>query len=194
MIGAGAYPQGEAVSTIAEWLATLGMAEYAERFAKNRIDLSVAQELTDEDLKDLGVALGDRRKILRAISEIAGAALASRAPTTATERIPANAGERRQLADLTYRLVLQGEVWNGAAAFVDRCDHNTQIKVLRPSHAHAPSGACTAISRPRLRFPSATVPPQHLDLLRVGIVAHSTPASCRGLKNDHQGRKTDDEP
>jgi SAM domain (Sterile alpha motif) len=244
MIGAGAYPQGEAVSTIAEWLATLGMAEYAERFAKNGIDLSVVQELTDEGLKDLGVALGDRRKILRAISEIAGAAFASRAPTTATEPISADAGERRQLADLTYRLVLQGEVWNGAPAFVDRCDHNTQIKVLRPSHAHAPSvmaevgeradqicfvcpavawpravpprldkvgpewndfkrgtprrsrgrNACTAISRPRLRFPSATVPPQHLDLLRVGIVAHSTPASCRGLKNDHQGRKTDDKP
>ena len=96
------------MSTIAEWLATLGMAEYAERFAKNGVDLSVVQELTDEGLKDLGVALGDRRKILRAISEIAGAALASRAPTTATERIPANAGERRQLADLTYRLVGRG--------------------------------------------------------------------------------------
>jgi len=27
-----------------------------------------------------------------------------------------------------------------------------------------------------------------------GFVAHSTPASCRGLKNDHQGRKTDDKP
>jgi hypothetical protein len=42
---------------------------------------------------------------------------------------------------------------------------------------------------------SATVPAQHLDSLRVGqIVVHSTPASFQGLKNDHQGRKTDDKP
>ena len=38
LVGAGAIPQGEAVSTMAEWLAALGMAEYTERFAKNRID------------------------------------------------------------------------------------------------------------------------------------------------------------
>ena len=53
---------------IAEWLEKLGMSEYAERFAENRIDLSVLPDLTDQDLKELGVILGDRRKILRAIA------------------------------------------------------------------------------------------------------------------------------
>jgi SAM domain (Sterile alpha motif)/Adenylate and Guanylate cyclase catalytic domain len=52
---------------IAQWLEKLGMSEYAQRFAENRIDLSVLPDLTDQDLKDLGVVLGDRRKILRAI-------------------------------------------------------------------------------------------------------------------------------
>ena len=43
------------MSTTAEWLALLGMSEYAGRFAENRIDLSVLRDLTDQDLKDLGV-------------------------------------------------------------------------------------------------------------------------------------------
>ena len=55
---------------IADWLEKLGMSEYARRFAENRIDFSVLPELTDLDLKDLGVVLGDRRKILRAIANL----------------------------------------------------------------------------------------------------------------------------
>jgi SAM (Sterile alpha motif) domain-containing protein len=55
---------------IAEWLGKLGMAEYAQRFVENRIDFSVLPDLTDQDLKDIGVVLGDRRKILRAIARL----------------------------------------------------------------------------------------------------------------------------
>ena len=62
---------------IADWLKTLGMSEYAERFAENRIDSSVLHDLTDQDLKDLGVVLGDRRKMLRAIAQLGGAPAAS---------------------------------------------------------------------------------------------------------------------
>ena len=49
-----------------------GMPEYAERFAEDRIDFSVLPDLSDQDLKDLGIVLGDRRKILRAIGELGG--------------------------------------------------------------------------------------------------------------------------
>ena len=55
---------------VEQWLAKLGMSEYAERFAANRIDFTVLPDLTDEDLKDIGVVLGDRRKILRAIARL----------------------------------------------------------------------------------------------------------------------------
>jgi class 3 adenylate cyclase len=55
---------------LAEWLEKLGMTEYAQRFAENRIDFSVLPDLTDQDLKDLGVFLGDRRKLLRAIAKL----------------------------------------------------------------------------------------------------------------------------
>ena len=56
---------------IVEWLETLGMSEYAGCFAENRIDLSVLPDLTDQHLKDLGLPLGDRLKMLRAIRELA---------------------------------------------------------------------------------------------------------------------------
>jgi hypothetical protein len=43
---------------IAEWLASLGLSEYAHRFAENGIDISVLRHLTDQDLKDVGVLSG----------------------------------------------------------------------------------------------------------------------------------------
>jgi class 3 adenylate cyclase len=60
------------VVTITEWLASLGLSAYADRFAENGIDISVLPDLTDQDLKDIGVLLGHRRKMLRAISELSG--------------------------------------------------------------------------------------------------------------------------
>ena len=59
---------------IAEWLGRLGLGQYAQRFAENEIDVSVLPHLTDQDLKDIGIPLGHRRKILAAISEPAVAA------------------------------------------------------------------------------------------------------------------------
>ena len=65
---------------IADWLKTLGMSEYAERFAENDIDISVLPHLTDQDLKDIGVLLGHRRKMLAAIRELGRAATATAEP------------------------------------------------------------------------------------------------------------------
>ena len=48
---------------IADWLKQLGMSEYAERFVESDIDTSVLRDLTDQDLKELGVSLGHRRKM-----------------------------------------------------------------------------------------------------------------------------------
>ena len=69
---------------IADWLEKLGMSEYAERFAENRIDLSVLPDLTDQDLEKLGVVLGDRRKMLRAIAELPGPESAPSTPPLPT--------------------------------------------------------------------------------------------------------------
>ena len=66
--------RSSAMQQIVGWLDNLGLSEYAERFAENKIDVSVLRHLTDQDLKDIGVALGHRRKMLAAITEFAGAA------------------------------------------------------------------------------------------------------------------------
>ena len=55
---------------IADWLNKLGLEQYAQRFADNDIDPSVLRDLTDHDLEKIGVSLGHRRKILRAIAEL----------------------------------------------------------------------------------------------------------------------------
>jgi hypothetical protein len=55
---------------VAEWLEKLGLGQYAPRFAENDISFSVLSDLTDQDLKDIGVSLGHRRQLLRAIAEL----------------------------------------------------------------------------------------------------------------------------
>ena len=72
---------------IADWLEKLGMSEYAERFAESDVDTSVLRDLTDQDLKELGVSLGHRRKMLRAIAEL-GSALAAPSATPLVKPAP----------------------------------------------------------------------------------------------------------
>jgi SAM domain (Sterile alpha motif) len=87
------------------WLDKLGMSEYAQRFVENGIDFSVLPHLTDQDLKDIGVLLGHRRKILAAITEVKGTAPAAPAPTPATEPKPQDTAERRQVTVMFSDLV-----------------------------------------------------------------------------------------
>jgi class 3 adenylate cyclase len=99
---------------IADWLEKLGLSEYADRFAENRIDFSVLRDLTDQDLKDIGVVLGDRRKILRAISELAGASPATAQVHAVIEPKPQDSAERRQVtvmfSDLVGSTALSGRM------------------------------------------------------------------------------------
>jgi SAM domain (Sterile alpha motif)/Adenylate and Guanylate cyclase catalytic domain len=112
-----------AMQQIAEWLDTLGLSEYAQRFADNDIDTSVLRHLTDQDLKELGVSLGHRRKMFAAIAKMgnsfaapapvpsnAATALARNAPAAVTSQpsISATAqvaGERRYLTVMFCDLV-----------------------------------------------------------------------------------------
>jgi class 3 adenylate cyclase/tetratricopeptide (TPR) repeat protein len=85
--------------TIPEWLSSLGMSEYVQRFEENRIDISILRDLTDEDLKAVGVVLGDRRRMLRAIAELTIAS--AKAP-----KIAAGAPGLRDTAERRYLTVL----------------------------------------------------------------------------------------
>ena len=57
---------------IADWLEELGMSEHVQCFVDNKIDVSVLQYLTDQDLKEIGIPLGHRRKMLAAIDKLSG--------------------------------------------------------------------------------------------------------------------------
>ena len=117
---------------IAEWLASIGLGEYAQRFAENAIDLSVVRDLTERDLKDLGVLLGHRRKILRALLELEGAAPA---PTgTAAEPVLRDKAERRHLTVMICDLV-------GSTALSGRLDPEDMRAVIDAYHA-----ACARIT------------------------------------------------
>ena len=90
---------------IADWLKTLGMSEYAQRFAENDIDIAVLPHLTDQHLKDLGVSLGHRLKMLHAIAQLAGAAPATPQPAPVTEPMSQDTAERRQITVMFSDLV-----------------------------------------------------------------------------------------
>jgi class 3 adenylate cyclase/tetratricopeptide (TPR) repeat protein len=95
------------------WLRSLDLEQYEAAFRENDIDISVVSQLSDQDLKELGVSLGHRRKMLAAIAEL------SRAPgtiekTPAPSEEPAKDAERRQLTvmfcDLVGSTALSGKL------------------------------------------------------------------------------------
>src|SRR4029077_7596899 len=62
-----------AMQQVADWLEKLGLGQYAQRFAENDVSFAVLPDLTDQDLKEIGVSLGHRRQLLRAIAGLKGA-------------------------------------------------------------------------------------------------------------------------
>ena len=88
---------------ITDWLNQLGMSEYAQRFVENGIDLSVLPDLTEQDLKEMGVILGHRRKILRAIANLEAEKSATVVPDAPAVPAPVSqtdSAERRPVAVL----------------------------------------------------------------------------------------------
>src|SRR5205823_3003572 len=93
-----------AMQRIEDWLKKLGMSEYTRRFTENDIDTSVLRHLTDQDLKELGISLGHRRKMLAAIAELASAVPALPRPAS-TEPKPRDTAELRQVTVMILDLV-----------------------------------------------------------------------------------------
>jgi class 3 adenylate cyclase len=91
------------------WLRTLGLEQYEAIFRENGIDAEVLPDLTDQDLEKLGVLLGHRRKLLRAIANLHGiekGAATVDAPITPPPASPTvDAAERRQVTVMFSDLV-----------------------------------------------------------------------------------------
>jgi class 3 adenylate cyclase len=116
------------MSTIAEWLASLGMAEYSECFAENNIEIDVLGELTDQDLERLGVSLGHRRRMQRAIRELGSPAPAA-PQVAAASPIPRDSAERRQLTVMFCDLV-------GSTALSTRLAPEDLREIIGTYHRH----------------------------------------------------------
>ena len=93
---------------VASWLRSLGLEQYEATFRHNAIDDSVLPDLTDQDLEKLGILLGHRRKLLRAIANIdatAQSASSAVGATVAVDVSPRDTAERRQVTVMFSDLV-----------------------------------------------------------------------------------------
>ena len=90
---------------ISDWLEKLGLGQYAQCFADNDISFSVLPDLTDQHLKEIGVSLGHRLQLLRAIAELTNRERALLKPTIVASPVPQNTAERRQVTVMFSDLV-----------------------------------------------------------------------------------------
>lgn len=108
-------------SSIEQWLEKLGLSNYADMFAEHKIGLDILPDLSEADLKDLGIPLGDRKRLLKAAAQAV-------LPETSSEpeRAPAvpPEAERRQLTVMFCDLA-------GSTALSDRLDPEDLREVLR---------------------------------------------------------------
>jgi class 3 adenylate cyclase/predicted ATPase len=112
---------------IAQWLEKIGLSEYAQRFAENGIDISVLRHLTEQDLKDIGVLLGHRRKMLAAIGNLSDATVATLSALATTDLPAVEGAERRQLTVMFCDLV-------GSTALSAKLDPEDLRGIIRTYH------------------------------------------------------------
>jgi len=110
----------EATDGMRDWLKALGLAKYAELFAEHEIDASILSAISEQDLKDMGLPIGPRRKILVAIGDSAAETQSEAEPAPA--RRPE--AERRQLTVMFCDLV-------GSTALSSRLDPEDMSALIR---------------------------------------------------------------
>lgn len=99
------------MSDVTLWLEQLGLAQYAGAFVENDIDERILADLTDADLKELGVtSLGHRKILLKAIASLPSDKPSSRVSSSedtadAVSSSPAAEAEHRQLTVMFCDLV-----------------------------------------------------------------------------------------
>jgi class 3 adenylate cyclase len=86
---------------VGTWLSSFGLDQYEALFRVHRIDVDVLPELTDQHLRDMGIPLGHRLRILRAVRRFA-----DDTPCAVPDRLPAPDGaERRHMTVMFCDLV-----------------------------------------------------------------------------------------
>jgi class 3 adenylate cyclase len=119
----GAENDGNSSMDIAEWLRGLNLSRYEAAFRDNEIDWDVLPDLTDFDLERLGVPMGHRKRLLRAIAKLGAAPVEAPPPSRATPRPWVARGERRQLTLMFCDLV-------GSTALAARLDPEDMAELI----------------------------------------------------------------
>src|ERR1700736_1364633 len=124
-------PWSASAMDVGGWLRHLGLGQYEALFRASEIDADILPELTDVDLEKLGVPLGHRKRLLRAISGLAAAETLA-APSASTGATPQDTAKRRQLTVMFCDLI-------GSTALSTRFDPEELREEIR-AYQNAVSG------------------------------------------------------
>jgi len=92
---------------ISKWLKSIGLEVYIEAFQRENIELHQLAELDDEHLKELGVSLGHRLKLRKAIENLA------------------NASEENQVSEYVIKIIVVGDIGTGKTSLIQRYTNGT---------------------------------------------------------------------
>jgi class 3 adenylate cyclase len=119
------FEDGYRTMDVGSWLRSLGLGQYEAAFRDNAVDAEVLVELSDSDLAQLGVLLGHRKRLLKAIAELASADKiappTSLAPSTTAERRPITVMFCDLVGSTSLAAKLDAEDWrNLVNAYLDQ--------------------------------------------------------------------------
>ena len=107
---------------IRQWLTAIGLGGLADTFEENDIDLEIVPDLNEDDLRQLGLTLGQRKRLLRAAEALETQTPAATKPETArADRVPA---ERRHLTVMFCDIV-------GSTILSERLEAEDLLEVVR---------------------------------------------------------------
>ncbi len=84
--------------TESEWLNQLDLGEYTQLFLENKVEFDVLTELEEDDLRDLGIPLGHRKKMMRAIKELREVSNAAQTTLSSRDHLKLGEGDSGAIA------------------------------------------------------------------------------------------------
>ncbi len=112
-----------ATMDIGVWLRSLSLGQYEAAFRDNSIGPDVLLDLTGDDLEKLGVTLGDRKRLRKAIASLRATGTAAKPAGHSFGPSSSDAAERRQLTVMFCDLV-------GSTALSARLDPEDMRQVI----------------------------------------------------------------
>ena len=118
-------------AALRQWLEALGLAQYADRFVADDIDLDVLPSLSEQDLAELGVSMGHRKRMLKAIAELSGGpAPPSPAPATAVAAASAPTPRATGTADARKVVTIVFADLIGSTSLQERLDAESVTRLM----------------------------------------------------------------